>query len=166
MSTWSEMNASYNPTSNPLNYMMVETWDDYEEGTEIETGIDNCLQASTLVPTVNQSTSQLTWNYSFTSNEDHLGSYSTVAYYDVYYASGGCTNASQCGSFTPLASNITNLQASCQFTSYPSVGCATGIMLDNYSFPAPGAYGIFVQAVGQPGIANWFSPVGVQYTAP
>ena len=26
-----------------LSYMMIETWDDYEEGTETETGISNCL---------------------------------------------------------------------------------------------------------------------------
>jgi hypothetical protein len=144
--------------------MMVETWDDYEEGTEIETGIDNCLQASTLVPTVNQSTSQLTWDYSFAVNNAQLGSYSTVAYYDVYYATGGCTNASQCGSFTLLAANITNQQAACSASrnNYAVVQCTTGIMLDSYSFPGAGAYGIFLQAIGQPGIANWLSPVGAQ----
>ena len=38
-------------------------------------------------------------------------------------------------------------------------------MLDSYSFPQAGTYGIFVQAMGEPGIANWLSPVGVQYTA-
>lgn len=165
--TWSEMNANFNPTSNPLNYMMVETWDGYEEGTEIETGIDNCLQASSLVPTVNQSSSQLIWTYQLTPNQDNLGSFETVGYYNVYYASGGCTQAANCSGFTLLASNITNSQANCAFSAlkgYPFVNCTTGIMLDNYPFQGPGTYGIFVQAMGQPGIANWLSPVGAAYT--
>lgn len=156
------MDVEYSP-SNPLNYVMVQTWDDYEEGTEIETGIDNCLQAPSLIPAVNQSSSQLKWSYSFTENLGQPGSPNTVAYYNIYYAPNGCTQASQCSGFTSLASGITNITAGCAM-EYPAVQC-TGIMLDNYSFPQGGQYGIFVQAVGQPGISNWFSPVGVAYTA-
>jgi hypothetical protein len=36
-------------TTTPIPYMMVATWDDYEEGTEIETGISNCLEDSSFV---------------------------------------------------------------------------------------------------------------------
>jgi hypothetical protein len=106
LSTWSEMDVEYSP-SNPLNYVMVQTWDDYEEGTEIETGIDNCLQAPSLIPAVNQSSSQLKWSYSFTENLGQLGSPNTVAYYNIYYAPNGCTQASQCSGFTSLAEDVT-----------------------------------------------------------
>lgn len=42
MNTWTQVNAMYN-SSRQLEAMQVNTWNDYEEGTEIETGIDPCL---------------------------------------------------------------------------------------------------------------------------
>jgi hypothetical protein len=52
MNSWNEMSEYaednyvtnyYSQANNPLPWMMVATSDDYEEGTEIETGIDNCI---------------------------------------------------------------------------------------------------------------------------
>jgi hypothetical protein len=37
----------FHNAGNPLEMLQVVTWNDYEEGTEIETGIDNCLSIST-----------------------------------------------------------------------------------------------------------------------
>jgi len=49
------------------------TWNDYEEGTEIETGIDNCVQ---LQPTV--SGDKLHWNISGNENAvDHFAIYAS-----------------------------------------------------------------------------------------
>lgn len=38
--------GKYYSTSNPLPYLQLPTWNDYEEGTSIESGIDNCVTVS------------------------------------------------------------------------------------------------------------------------
>ena len=48
--------GKYYSINNQLENLQVVTWNDYEEGTEIETGIDNCI---TVVPALNGSV--LTW---------------------------------------------------------------------------------------------------------
>ncbi len=45
LQTFGKANAMYN-SSNQLGAIQLVTWDDYEEGTEIESGIDNCLSVS------------------------------------------------------------------------------------------------------------------------
>ena len=45
LSTFSEMNKYFSSTQQPTAVQLV-TWNDYEEGTEIETGIDNCVSVS------------------------------------------------------------------------------------------------------------------------
>ncbi len=63
-------------STHPLPLLGVVTWNDYEEGTEIETGIDNCLSLSASV-----SGSTLSWALNFASS---TGSESTVHHYVVY----------------------------------------------------------------------------------
>ncbi len=79
--TFAEMthNGDYG-TSNQLPFMQLVTWNDYEEGSEIETGIDNCLnlQAST-------DGTNLNWNPAFSG----AGSESTVHHYEVYETTDG-----------------------------------------------------------------------------
>lgn len=43
LDTFARLN-SYFSVSRPLEYLQVVTWNDYEEGTEIESGIDNCVE--------------------------------------------------------------------------------------------------------------------------
>jgi hypothetical protein len=62
--------------SHPLPFLGVGTWNDYEEGSEVETGIGNCLSVSASV-----SGSTLAWALSFSSS---AGSESTVHHYIVY----------------------------------------------------------------------------------
>jgi hypothetical protein len=62
--------------ANPLPLLGVVTWNDYEEGTEIETGIDNCLSLTASV-----SGSTISWLPKFSSS---AGSESTVDHYAVY----------------------------------------------------------------------------------
>lgn len=85
--TWLQIFASaakdYN-TSRQLPFLGVVTWNDYEEGTEIETGIDNCLSLSASV-----SGSTLSWAPSFS---DASGSEETVARYVVYEGSSDAIN--------------------------------------------------------------------------
>jgi hypothetical protein len=48
LDTFGKINQ-YFSSSNPLDSLEIVTWNDYEEGTEIETGIDNCVE---LQPTI------------------------------------------------------------------------------------------------------------------
>jgi hypothetical protein len=45
LQTFSQLNSSYD-SADPHPALQLVTWNDYEEGTEIETGIDNCLSLS------------------------------------------------------------------------------------------------------------------------
>jgi hypothetical protein len=68
-------NSDWGP-AHPLPVLAVATWNDYEEGSEIETGISNCLRLSASV-----SGSTLSWTLNFSSPS---GSESTVRQYVVY----------------------------------------------------------------------------------
>jgi hypothetical protein len=82
--TWLETirkaNEYYN-AAKPLPFLGVPTWNDYDEGSEIETGISNCLNLSASV-----SGNTLSWKLSFSSSD---GSESTVARYDILDQSNG-----------------------------------------------------------------------------
>ena len=72
LNTFSKINH-YFSSSNQLEALQIVTWNDYEEGTEIETGIDNCVQ---LQPTV--SGDKLHWNISGNENAvDHFAIYAS-----------------------------------------------------------------------------------------
>jgi hypothetical protein len=75
LDTFSKINTLYNP-GNPLGSLQLVTWNDYEEGTEIESGIDNCVQVS-----ANMSGQSLLWNLS--------GDESGVARYKVFISKDG-----------------------------------------------------------------------------
>ncbi len=91
LKTFSEMthNNDYGP-SLQLPFMQIVTWNDYDEGSEIETGIDNCLnlQAST-------DGTNLNWNPAFAG----AGSENSVHHYDVYSTTDG-------ENLTAVASNV------------------------------------------------------------
>jgi hypothetical protein len=73
--TFSEINSLYN-SGRQLPSLQLVTWNDYEEGTEIETGINNCL---TLTASV--SSNALRWNIQ--------GSESTIDHYVAYVSTDG-----------------------------------------------------------------------------
>ena len=75
LQTFSEINSLYS-SGKQLTDLQLVTWNDYEEATEIESGIDTCL---TLAPSV--SGNALQW--SITGNEN------TVDHYTVYISSDG-----------------------------------------------------------------------------
>ncbi len=68
--------GKYYSTSNQLDAIHLVTWNDYEEGTEIETGIDNCVKVSGSV-----SSGKLTWSIS--------GSQSTIHHFTVFISTDG-----------------------------------------------------------------------------
>lgn len=75
LQAFSLLNSLYN-SSNQLPYLQLVTWNDYEEATEIESGIDNCLAVSASI-----SKGNLQWNV--TGNEN------TLDHYQVYISSDG-----------------------------------------------------------------------------
>jgi glycosyl hydrolase family 71 len=70
LQTFSLINSLYSSTRQ-VPYLQLVTWNDYEEGTEVESGIDNCM-------TVSASVSSNTLNWNVTGNENTLDHY--VAY--------------------------------------------------------------------------------------
>jgi PKD repeat protein len=77
--TWIQSLAEigkYYSTSNQLPAIQLVTWNDYEEGTEIETGIDNCL-------TVNAAMSGSALSWSVTGQEN------TLDHYTVFISTDG-----------------------------------------------------------------------------
>ena len=62
--------GKYYSSSTQLGYMQLVTWNDYEEGTEIETGIDNCVKL-----TAAMQGSTLTWTVSGGGNENTISTY-------------------------------------------------------------------------------------------
>lgn len=75
LQTFSEINGLYN-SGKQLSDLQLVTWNDYEEGTEIESGIDNCLTLSTSI-----AGNSLQWTVK--------GNESTVDHYAVYISSDG-----------------------------------------------------------------------------
>ena len=76
LSTFSEIGKYYGGSKPQLESLGLVTWNDYEEGTEIETGVDNCASVAGAVLGT-----QLTWNIS--------GSESTIDHYSVFISGDG-----------------------------------------------------------------------------
>ena len=75
LQTFSKINRLYN-SANPLPAVQLVTWNDYEEGTEIESGIDNCVSLSASL-----ATNWLQWSVS--------GNENTIDHYTVYISADG-----------------------------------------------------------------------------
>jgi hypothetical protein len=75
LQTFAELNGLYS-SGKPLNELQLVTWNDYEEATEIESGIDNCFSVS---PSI--AANALQWNIS--------GDENTVDHYTVYISADG-----------------------------------------------------------------------------
>jgi hypothetical protein len=75
LDTFAKVNSLYNST-NQLDALQLPTWNDYEEGTEVESGIDNCMSVAAVI-----SKNVLQWSVS--SYED------TLDHYVVYISTDG-----------------------------------------------------------------------------
>src|SRR5581483_9431111 len=75
LQTFNKANSYYN-SGNQLDAIQLVTWNDYEEGTEIETGIDNCFSISSSLKG-----NSLQW--SVTGNEN------TIDHYEIYISTDG-----------------------------------------------------------------------------
>lgn len=77
LATFAEI-AKFYSANHQLNAMQLVTWNDYEEGTEIESGIDNCLD---ITPTISHG--NLTWSATGPGTE------SSVHHYTVFLSKDG-----------------------------------------------------------------------------
>ena len=75
LATFADISKHYS-ASNQLENIQIPTWNDYEEGTEIESGIDNCVSIAASV-----SGQTLNWVIS--------GQENTIDHYNVYVSSDG-----------------------------------------------------------------------------
>ncbi len=75
LSTWAELSKYYS-ANNELQALQVATWNDYEEGTEIESGIDNCVSVSGAM-------SGKVMNWSISGQEN------TIDHYTVFISTDG-----------------------------------------------------------------------------
>lgn len=139
---------NYLQSGKRLDMVMVDTWDDYEEGTEIETGIDNCL--STFDVSLVGST--LRWAPTWGAdpmNAAITGTEATIFEYEVYVASPGSANVMK-------LVDVPCTAGSCEHSLDVSQLGIEG-----------GPYTFYVQAIGQPSIANHLAgPTGTTFTAP
>ena len=92
LDTMAQVNKYYS-AANPLPFLQLITWNDYEEGTALEPGIDNCL-------TVNASVSAGTLGWSLTG----AGSESTIDHYEVFLSPDGY-NMGKLGNLPPGSRN-------------------------------------------------------------
>jgi hypothetical protein len=75
LQTFQQINSQYS-AQKQLPYLQLVTWNDYEEGTEIESGIDNCFSLS-----ASMSGTTLAWTIG--------GDESTIDHYAVYASPDG-----------------------------------------------------------------------------
>jgi len=141
-------NLDFLQSGKRIDVVMVDTWDDYEEGTEIETGIDNCL--SSLPVTLAGTT--VSWAPSWGAdpmNAGVMGDEGTIYRYGVYLAKAGGTDL------------MWLANADCT-----GGVCSHALDLSSYGITG-GPYVFYVQAVGQPSIRNTLSgPTSATYTGP
>ena len=77
LNTISQVNKYYS-ASNPLPFLQLITWNDYEEGTALEPGIENCLTVKAAV-----AAGILSWNLAGNGSE------ATVDHYEVFLSGDG-----------------------------------------------------------------------------
>ncbi len=94
-------------TGRALPYLQIATWNDYNEGTEIESGIDNCYRVNARV-----SGEDLVWNLD--PGKAAAASLSTVSHMEIYDSTNG-------RSLTLLASTPASLGG-----TYPLTGLTRG----------------------------------------
>lgn len=123
-------------TSRQLPFLSVVTWNDYEEGSEIETGIDNCLSLSVTV-----SGSTLSWQPTFSASS---GSEETVSRYVVYELGSDGDTLTQLGSY---ATSVHSLDLS-------TLGLSAAV------------HTLYVQALGKSSILNKMSSPVVYDSTP
>ena len=127
LNTANEISKYYGVTKLQIPYVQVITWNDYEEGTAVESGIDNCY-------TVNASLSGSALSWSLVASDSTHASRSTIHHFTVYYADAS-------GNLYVAATNLP----------------ATASSLNLSTLVPAGTWTVYVEMVGQPLIINRMS---------
>jgi len=127
LKTANEISRYFGGTKPQIPYVQVITWNDYEEGTAVEDGIDNCYS-------VNSSISGSVLSWSLVASDPVYASTSTVHHFTVYYAD---------------ASNNLYVAADNLPVGTSSIDLSTVV--------PPGTWTVYVEMVGQPLIINRMS---------
>ena len=148
-------------SAHQLPFLQIATWNDYDEGHEIETGIDNCVSqfpAATI-----DSGQNLNWALTFGSTTStyanglggtFFGDPSTIHHYELWDTNGGATYA-DLGGIPPSA---------CSFAAATHTAtCSVSLQNQNLFLWQKGTHTLFVQAVGQPSIHNHVTASSVTY---
>ena len=110
-----------------LQALEITTWDDYDEGTEMETGIDNCVSSFS----ANLTGNSLSWTTTFTAPGDET----TLDHYTIFYSTDGATGQN----ITALTDVAVNGTGNYSFT-LPNTLPSTTVL--------------YVKAVGKPMLQN------------
>jgi hypothetical protein len=137
-------NSKYSSTTQ-LSYLLISTWNDYEEGTEIETGIDNCYTINASL-----SSSTLTWTPAST---DTNATESTIDHYEIFDSADG-QHLARAGSFPSGMHSVT--------ASSLSLGCGARQLF----VKAVGAPAILNKISGAVAYTSPSSCTGVTVSAP
>ena len=127
LKTTNEISKYFGGANPQIPYVQVITWNDYEEGTATEEGIDNCYRVNSTI-----SGNILSWT--LIASDSTYASTSTVHHFNVYFADAG-------GNLYPAASNLSGTTSS----------------LDLSSLVPPGTWTMYVEMVGQPLVINRMS---------
>jgi hypothetical protein len=125
-------------STHQIPYMQIATWNDYEEGTEVESGVDNCYTAVNL--TLPTGSSTMKWTLT-SSDSTYAKATKTVHHYALWTAPSG-------GSTLTLKKQL-------------------GVTLTQFDLAtlglAAGTYDVYLEMVGQPLMQNEMSSK-VSYT--
>jgi hypothetical protein len=127
LKTANEISKYFGVSQPQIPYVQVITWNDYEEGTSVEDGIDNCY-------TVNASLTGNLLSWALNASDPVYASTSTIHHFTVYYAD-------PIGNLYVAAANLP----------------VTTNALDPTSIVPPGTWNVYVEMVGQPLIINRMS---------
>lgn len=133
-----------------LSFVQIPTWNDYDEGTEIESGIDNCVNESSYSASVDGS-QNMSWSFAFNSAE---GTPDTVNHYELYKEDSG--------NLIPVDTAIPTSR--CSFNgSTMTISCSTP--LSGYGWASNTNYSLRVKQVSKSCLTNHLFGA-ISWTAP
>jgi hypothetical protein len=124
--------------ANPIPYLQVATWNDYEEGSAIESGISNCYSQLTTTLPINSSI--MSWTLA--STDTTYATNKTIHHYALWSAPHGSTSLT--------------LRSQPKYNS-------THIDLSTVGLTHGTPYDVYLEMIGQPSIQNLMSNV-INYT--
>lgn len=126
--------------NNQMPYMQVATWNDYEEGTEVESGINNCY--SSVTPQIVGSTLQ----WSLNATDSTYATTNSIYGYAIWTTPHGQENITLRAIVTP--------------------GSKMSVLLPQLNVPSGQNVDIYVEMIGKPLIQDLMSATSVEWTAP